>query len=121
MESLNAELNRIEPAIKTGNRMADAILNSKASLARAKGIHIIADANVAVELTTSEADLRIIPGNLLDNAMEAHLSLEEKDRLIRIYIEMKHAQLYISIINTASRGKHRKLDGMGAAQAGREF
>jgi len=109
LESLDTELSRIEPVIKTGNRMADAILNSKISLARAKGIHIMADANVAVELTTSEVDLCIILGNLLDNAMEACMSLDEKDRLIRIYIEMKNTQLYISVTNTAAKGKRRKL------------
>ena len=107
LDSLDAELSAIEQIIKTGNKMADAILNSKISLARAKGIHVIAEANVAVELTTSEVDLCIILGNLLDNAIEACMSLEEKDRLIRVYMEMKNTQLYISVTNIAPKGKRR--------------
>ena len=108
LDGLDAELDTIEPAIKTGNRMADAILNSKISLANAKGIQVIADANIAVELTISQVDLCIILGNLLDNAMEACMGLDEDKRLIRIYMEMKNTQLYISVTNTASKGKRRK-------------
>ena len=108
LDSLDSELGAIEMTIKTGNRMADAILNSKISLAGAKGITVIADANIAVELTTSEVDMCIILGNLLDNAIEACMSLEENDRLIRIYMEMKNTQLYISVINTAPQGKRLK-------------
>ena len=109
LESLDSELDAIEPIIKTGNRMADAILNSKISFARAKKIRVIADANIATELTTSEVDLCIILGNLLDNGIEACISLAEDDRLIRIYMEMKNTQLYISVTNTAPHGKRRKL------------
>jgi len=108
LEGLDTELNKVEQIIKTGNKMADAILNSKISLARAKGVQVVADVNVAVELTTSEVDLCIILGNLLDNAIEACMSLEEKDRLIRVYIEMKNTQLYISITNLAPQGKRHK-------------
>ena len=108
LDGLDSELDTIEPIIKTGNRMADAILNSKISLARAKGIQVIADANIAIELTTSPVDFCIILGNLLDNAMEACMPLPEHDRLIRIYMEMKNTQLYISITNTAPYGKRQK-------------
>ena len=109
LEGLDSELSAIEHIIKTGNRMADAVLNSKISLARAKGIHVTADANVAIELTISEVDLCIILGNLLDNAIEACMGLTDKDRLIRVYMEMKNTQLYISVTNLAPRGKLIKL------------
>jgi len=109
LDGLDTELGVIENIIKTGNRMADAVLNSKISLARAKGIQVAADANVAVELTTSEVDLCIILGNLLDNAIEACMGLDEKDRLIRVYIEMKNTQLYISVTNLAPQGKRQKF------------
>ena len=108
LDGLDSELDAIELVIKTGNKMADAILNSKISLARAKGIQVIADANIAVELTTSEVDMCIILGNLLDNAIEACMGLGEDERLIRIYMEMKNTQLYIAITNTAPKGRLRK-------------
>ena len=107
LDGLDAELDAIEPVVKTGNKMADAILNSKISLANAKGIKVAADANIAVELTVTEMDLCIVLGNLLDNAMEACMALEEDKRMIRIFMEMKNTQLYISITNTAPKGKQR--------------
>jgi sensor histidine kinase regulating citrate/malate metabolism len=106
---LETDLTAIESPVKTGNRMADAILNSKVSLARSKGIQVFAAASVAVELTTSQLDLCIVIGNLMDNAIEACLPLPEKDRIIRVYMEMKNTQLYMSFTNTAPPGKRRKI------------
>ena len=51
--------------------MADAIINSKISLARAKDIPVTIDAHVPVKLKMSELDLCCILGNLFDNAIEA--------------------------------------------------
>ncbi|MCL2363500.1 MAG: ATP-binding protein [Defluviitaleaceae bacterium] len=105
IDALDADLIAVENTLKTGNKMADAILNSKISLAAAKEITIIADVNVAVELTTSQIDLCIILGNLLDNAVEASTSLPPSERIIRIFMEMKNTQLYISVTNATSAGK----------------
>lgn len=90
--------------------MTDAILNSKISLARAKGITVQADAHIPVRLTSSEIDLCCILGNLFDNAIEASLALPEEQRLIRVYMDMKNTQLYISFTNFTAG---RKLTKMG--------
>ncbi len=101
LDMLDDDLTHVETAIKTGNKMADAILNSKLSIATAKNITIKADVRIPVSLTISELDLCIVIGNLLDNAIEACLLLPEEERLIRIYMEMKGNYLYLSLINTA--------------------
>ena len=111
LDELDTDLQTVDTAIKTGNKMADAILNSKISLARSKNITVVADANVAVELRTSQLELCIIIGNLFDNAIEACFALPEDSRVIRIYMEMKQTQLYMSFTNTASTGKQRKSGG----------
>ena len=111
LDELDTDLQTVEAVIKTGNKMTDAILNSKISLARSKNISVIADANIAIELRTSELDLCIIIGNLLDNAIEACLELPEEHRFIRIYMEMKSTQLYMSVTNSAPQGKLRKAGG----------
>jgi len=111
LDELDTDLQAVETVIKTGNKMTDAILNSKISLARSKNITIIADANIAVELKTSQLDLCIIIGNLLDNAIEACLALPEKQRIIRLYMEMKNTQLYMTITNSAPPGKIQKTSG----------
>ena len=98
--------------IKTGNTMTDAILNSKISLARAKGIPVQADASIPVKLRLSEIDLCCILGNLFDNAIDASLQLPEAERLIRVYMDMKGTQLYISFTNFASGKKLQKLGGI---------
>lgn len=112
LDELDTDLNTVDVVIKTGNRMTDAILNSKISLAKSRNIHVTADAHVPVELTTGEVDLCIILGNLLDNAIEAACTLPEEERLIRIYMDMKNTQLYISVTNTTADKKQKKENGL---------
>ena len=117
LDTLETDLATVDTAVKTGNPMADAILNSKISLARSKGIPVRADASVPVKLNISELDLCVILGNLFDNAIEASLLLPEKERLIRLYIDMKGTQLYISFTNfTAAKkqlGRFQSTKGEG--------
>ena len=63
LDTLDTDLQAVDTVIKTGNKMTGAILNSKISLARAKNIMVMVDANIAVELKTSQIDLCIIIGN----------------------------------------------------------
>jgi len=111
LDALETDLATVDMAVKTGNSMADAILNSKISLARSKGISVHADANIPVALPVSELDLCVILGNLFDNAIEASMALPEPERLIRVYIERKGAQLYISFTNFTAGKKQKKLGG----------
>ncbi len=116
LDMLDDDLTNVETVIKTGNRMADAILNSKLSLAAQKEIKVKAEANIPVSLTVSELDLCTVIGNLLDNAMDACMELPIEERLIRIYMEMKGNYLYISVINTAGGRKktsYRTTKGEG--------
>ena len=105
LDMLDEDLTHVETVIRTGNRMADAILNSKLSIAAAKNIKVKAEARIPVSLSVLELDLCIILGNLLDNAIEACTTLPEEERLIRIYMEMKGNYLYLSITNTAEGKK----------------
>ena len=89
LDELDTDLNTVDTVVKTGNAMADAILNSKISLAKSRGITVQADAHIPVKLKMSELDLCCILGNLFDNAIEASMALPEKDRLIRVYMDMK--------------------------------
>lgn len=105
LDMLDDDLTHVETVFKTGNRMADAILNSKLSIAAEKSIKVKAEARIPVSLTVSELDLCIAIGNLLDNAIEACAELPEEERLIRIYMEMKGNYLYLSLTNTAKGQK----------------
>ena len=109
LDMLDEDLTNIETLIKTGNQMADAILNSKLSIAAEKQINVKAEARIPVALTISELDLCIVIGNLLDNAMDACMELPAEERLIRIYMEMKGNYLYLALTNTASGAKKRNF------------
>lgn len=109
LDELDTDLNTVDTVIKTGNPMTDAILNSKISLAKSKGIPVLADAHIPVKLKLSEIDLCCIIGNLFDNAMEASLKLPEDQRLIRVYMDMKGTQLYISFTNFTAGKKLPKV------------
>lgn len=108
LNKLDEDLTTIDMVVKTGNTMADAILNSKISLAKSKGIKVKVDAHIPIELKMSELDLCVILGNLFDNAIEANLPLPEDERLIRVYMDMKNTQLYISFTNFTASGKLAK-------------
>ena len=110
LDELDTDLNTVDTVVKTGNAMADAILNSKISLAQSKSISVHCDAHIPVKLQMSELDLCCILGNLFDNAIEASLSLPEAERQIRVYMDMKGTQLYISFTNFTSG---RKLNRVG--------
>ena len=111
LDLLDEDLTTVDTVIKTGNPMTDAILNSKISLAKAKHIPVVADAHIPVKLPISEIDLCCIIGNLFDNAMDASLPLPEEQRMIRVYMDTKGTQLYISFTNLTAGKKLPKQAG----------
>ena len=119
LDELGEDLQEAGPnRLRTGNKMCDTILNSKIAFAEANSIRVTAEANIAIELSISQIDLCIIIGNLMDNAIEACLDLPEDERLIRIYMEMKGTQLYMSFTNTSAGKKRKKTAGRFATTKG---
>ena len=118
LDELDTDLNTVDTVVKTGNAMADAILNSKISLAQSRGITVQCDAHIPVQLKTSEIDLCCIIGNLFDNAIEASQKLPLDQRLIRVYMDMKNTQLYISFTNFTATGKLQKVGKLFATSKG---
>lgn len=105
LDLLDDDLQTVDTVIKTGNPMTDAILNSKISLAKARDIKVIVDAHIPVKLKSSEIDLCCIIGNLFDNAIEASMALPKAQRVIRVYMDMRNTQLYISFTNLTAGKK----------------
>lgn len=111
LNELDRDLTTVDTVVKTGNVMIDAILNSKISLAKHREIAVDAKAIVPKELDMgiSDIDLSLIIGNLMDNAMEACMSMKEKDkRFIRVYIDILKGQLYIYVINS-TEGRRKRV------------
>ncbi len=111
LNNLNDDLQEIDTSIKTGNLMADAILNTKVSLATAKNIKLNIKVAIPKNIPLSDLDLCVVLGNLLDNAIEACMTLDdEEERFIRIYMRQLNENFYISITNSY-KGTRKKLSG----------
>lgn len=95
IRELTDDYNTIDIAIRTGNAMVDAILNSKLSLVRAKDIRVDATADLPSSLPVSDVDLSVMIGNLLDNAMEACLKVPPEERFLRFYMTKAKDNLYL--------------------------
>lgn len=109
LNELADDLNTVDTVIKTGNVMADAILNSKLSVAEKLNISLNVKANIPTEIPLSDVELCAVMGNLLDNAVEACAKLPEDERFMRIYIGVLKNQLYLSVQNSA--GEIKKSGG----------
>ena len=115
LDEINETLVTVDTVLKTGNRMVDAILNSKISLMNSKKIRVDATAKLPESLGVSDIDICVIIGNLLDNAMEACEELPENSRFVRIYVSLKGKHIYMSFTNSA--GKKRVSSGSGFISA----
>lgn len=109
LNELAEDLNTVDTVIKTGNVMADAVLNSKLTTAEKAKIKVTVKAGVPDGMVMSDVELCAVMGNLLDNALEACMRLPEEKRFMRIYIGRIKDQFYISVQNAA--GAVRKVDG----------
>lgn len=108
INQLTNELNQVDTIIQTGNTMIDAIVNTKLTAAKHKGIELYATAIAPKQLNVEHVELAIILGNLLNNAIEATLkeAKPSEDRFIRLYIAPMKNTLYISVTNTMDENPH---------------
>ena len=101
LNELADDLDTVDTVIKTGNVMADAILNSKLNVAEKMNVQLNVKANVPEMLPMSDVELCSVLGNMLDNAVEACGTLPEEERFMRVYIGKLKGQLYLSVQNSA--------------------
>ncbi len=118
---LSQGFEQVDDILRSGNVMADAILNSKLSLAESKGITVAAKAAVPAVSSVPDVSLCTILGNLLDNAMEACLRVDESgERFIRVYISPMKGQLYVNVTNSAPGLARRENGRYLSSKPGRE-
>lgn len=93
--------------VNTHNSVIDAVLNQKGYAAQKQHIDIQFEVNDLSPLQIELIDCTVVLGNLLDNAIEACLKLEEAKRRIEVSVLRDEAyadgdaKLYVSIINTS--------------------
>jgi len=109
LDKLEHDLDKVDRLLKTGNLTADAVLNSKLTLAGQCKIAVDAKAIVPKHPPVSEIDFCVILGNLLDNAIESCMKLpNESDKFLRLYIDVIKGQFYISVANSVGDNPKRQ-------------
>lgn len=105
LDQLADDLNTVDTVIKTGNVMADAVLNTKLNTAAGMSIRTNVKAGVPEGIPLTDVELCAVLGNLLDNALEACERLPESERFLRVYIGNLKNQFYLSVQNSAGAVK----------------
>ncbi len=97
--------------------MLRAMLNYKLSIAQERGIALRLEVGLPEGLRLNEADMTVIVGNLLDNAVEACAALEEENRYLALTLTYKPDYLIIQTENpvipeaaTGGKGRTTKPD-----------
>ena len=94
-----ALVDEIPDVVDVGNRVVSIILNEYMNLARNEGIDLRLDVSVPPELFIPTADLYVMLGNTLDNAIEACSELEDDRRYINLRLKMHNKILHYMVEN----------------------
>ena len=101
LDELADDLTQTDTSIQTGNVIADAVLNSKLSVAEQKSIQLNVKAHIPKGIEMTDVEMCSVLGNLLDNAIEACEKLPCDKRFLRVYIDKFKGQFYLSVQNSS--------------------
>lgn len=121
LDELARDLITVDTVIKTGNVMADAVLNAKLYAAKEIQARISVKANIPKNLPMSDVELCAILGNLLDNAVEGCARIPEKERFIRVFIGVIKGQFYLSVQNAAGKMKKKGTGYLSTKRDGEAY
>lgn len=85
---------------KTENSVVDALVNYKYTIAKRFGIEFIVKLEIPMSLPFDNADMCIILGNALDNALEANIRADNEKRYVKLNMRMDMNNLVIIIENS---------------------
>ena len=92
-------LDSISQLVDVNNRVVSVILNEYFQTAKNADIAIALDVLIPAELFVTAADLYVLLGNTLDNAIEACSELPREQRCISIKLKKHNSMLYYEISN----------------------
>lgn len=93
------KLNAIHSYIETGNSLMNHVINEKLEQARNNGIVIKAEIENLQFKTLESIDFSALLTNMMDNALEASMMEEEKDRELHIFITKQRGYDTICVKN----------------------
>lgn len=100
LEEIGRDIFDDSAKIRTGNTMADLILNSKKKQANSQGIVFSIDSNMIGAIPFTDRETISLLGNLLDNAIEACERMKSAEKWVNVRINRQHHLLYIEITNS---------------------
>ena len=92
-------LDSISQVVDVNNRVVSVILNEYFQVAKDAAVSIDLDVLVPAELFVTAADLYVLLGNTLDNAIEACMELPKEQRRITLKLKKHNSMLYYEISN----------------------
>lgn len=98
ISDISSDLDRIEMFMDVGNDFVNAILNSKLSIAKSKGIEVLCNSSSEIG-GISEYDLCNLIGNMLDNAIEAAEKTGD-NAVVEVSIHSDKYKLMITVSNS---------------------
>lgn len=123
LNRLECMLNSAMEIVDVGNPVLNVILNEYAMTSKASGIELRMKVQVPEYLGIVTADLYVIIGNTMDNAIEACKALPAEERLIDLVFRTRHDIVFYQIKNpcAANTPKHSSdpLRGYGLKNVSR--
>ena len=110
---LEAMLNSATEIVDVGNPVLNVILNEYVQMAKATGVELRMKVQVPEKLSVCVADLYILIGNTMDNALEACAYLPPEQRMIDLALRTHNDVLFYKLTNPcASKQPKRDADSM---------
>ena len=101
LNEVTSDINRIQLETFTGIDSIDAVINNKRSIARKESISLEIDCAFLCALKVRHSELCSIVANLLDNAIEANLQIENVDeRKISLSISVINSMFLLKCVNS---------------------
>lgn len=104
-------LDSISCVVDVNNRIVSVILNEYFQIAKNSGIEVEIDVQVPSELFVTAADLYVLIGNTLDNAIEACVALPEVQRKINLKLKKHNNILFYEVSNPYTEKHLRRVRG----------
>lgn len=104
-------LDSISCVVDVNNRIVSVILNEYFQIAKNSGIKVEIDVQVPSELFVTAADLYVLIGNTLDNAIEACVALPEDQRIINLKLKKHNNILFYEVSNPYTEKHLRRIRG----------
>jgi len=99
LQEVQQMLDSITQVVDVNNRVVSVILNEYFQVAKDAEVSIDLDVMVPTELFVTAADLYVLLGNTLDNAIEACAELPKEHRRISLKLKKHNSMLYYEISN----------------------